>query len=124
MNRRIILSLRPVLRLLPHPTRGTQGRVPPYDPPTDQAFSTPLNRGSVMPLCALCIEAGRATEATFQTREGLGGCDEHIAELEQHGRAAIRRQRSAHLREHGADADRQAECLEGPIAEADNGLQR
>jgi hypothetical protein len=81
-----------------------------------------------MPPCAVCIEAGRATEATFQTSEGLCGCDEHIAELEQHGRAAIRRARSAYLRNHGAGADPspdpEADRVEGRNAEADNGLQR
>jgi len=58
-------------------------------------MSTPLDRGSVVPLCVVCIEAGRATEATRQTRDLWCGCDEHIQELEQDGLAAIRRQRSA-----------------------------
>ncbi len=43
----------------------------------------------------MCFEAGRATEATYQTSDQLCGCDQHIQELEQHGRAAIRRQRRA-----------------------------
>jgi hypothetical protein len=58
-------------------------------------MSAPLDRGSTVPLCAVCIEAGRATEATHQTRDGLCGCDQHIQQLEQHGRAAVRRQRRA-----------------------------
>jgi hypothetical protein len=87
--------LRPILRLLPRGTRCGRHRVPPCDLPADQTMSTPLDRGSTVPLCAVCIEAGRATEATHQTRDGLCGCDQHIQELEQHGRAAVRRQRSA-----------------------------
>jgi len=60
-----------------------------------QTMSAPLDRGCTVPLCAVCIEAGRATEATYQTRDWLCGCDQHIQQLEQHGRAAVRRRRSA-----------------------------
>jgi hypothetical protein len=98
MNNLTILCLRPILRLLPRSTRRVNHRVPPCDLPaaqTTQTMSTPLDRGSTFPLCAVCIEAGFATEATHQTRDGLCGCDQHIQELEQHGRAAVRRQRSA-----------------------------
>ncbi len=63
------------------------------DQPTGQIASTRLDRGSIVPLCAVCIEAGRATEATFQTRDQLCGCDHHIRELEQYGRTAIHRER-------------------------------
>jgi hypothetical protein len=56
-------------------------------------MSTPLDRGSIVPPCVVCIEAGRATEATHQTKDFLCGCDQHIQELEQHGRAAIRQAR-------------------------------
>jgi hypothetical protein len=62
-------------------------------PDAVQTTSTPLDRGSIVPLCVVCIEAGRATEATYQTRDFLCGCDQHIQELEQHGRAAVRRAR-------------------------------
>jgi hypothetical protein len=58
-------------------------------------MSAPLDHGSIVPVCAVCIEAGRTTEAIHQTRNGLCGCDQHIQQLEQHGRAAVRRQRSA-----------------------------
>ncbi|OBI52591.1 hypothetical protein A5706_01880 [Mycobacterium sp. E796] len=57
----------------------------------------------------MCIELGRATEATFQTGDCLCGCDEHIGRLERRGRAAIRRQRIAlrYRRVVAADAPRQ-----------------
>ncbi|WP_156747943.1 hypothetical protein [Mycobacterium sp. E3198] len=73
--------------------RRGRRRVLPRDLPTGRTTSTRIDRGSIVPLCALCIEAGRATEATFQTRDQLCGCDQHILELEQYGRAAIHRQR-------------------------------
>jgi hypothetical protein len=95
MNNLTILRIRPILRLLPSSTRRGRHRVPPCHLPAGPTTSTPLDRGSIVPLCAVCIEAGRATEATHQTRDGLCGCDQHIQELEQHGRAAVRRQRSA-----------------------------
>ena len=95
MNNLTILRLRPILRLLPRSTRRGGHRVPPCDLPDGPTMSAPLDRGSTVPVCAVCIEAGRATEATHQTRDGLCGCDQHIQELEQHGRAAVRRQRSA-----------------------------
>ena len=95
MSSLTFLSLRPILRLLPRSTRSHRHRVQPYDLAAVQTLSTPLDRGSTVPLCAVCIEAGRATEATHQTRDLLCGCDEDIQQLEQHGRAAVRRQRSA-----------------------------
>jgi hypothetical protein len=98
MNNLTILRLRPILRLLPRNTRRGRHRVPPCELPAGQTMSTRLDRGSTVPVCAVCIEAGRATDATYQTRDGLCGCDQHIQELEQHGRAAIRRQRSAEPR--------------------------
>src|SRR5262245_20555584 len=58
-------------------------------------MSTPLDRGSIVPFCVVCIEFSRATEATHQTKDLLCGCDQHIQELEQHGRAAIHRARRA-----------------------------
>jgi hypothetical protein len=58
-------------------------------------MSAPLDRGSTVPLCVLCFEAGRATEAIYQSTGHLCGCDQHIQQLEQHGRAAIHRQRKA-----------------------------
>ncbi len=67
-------------------------------------MSTPLDRGSTVPVCAVCIEAGRATEATHHTRDGLCGCEQHIQQLEQHGRAAVRRQRSAEAQRYMAEA--------------------
>jgi hypothetical protein len=101
MNNLAILRLRPILRLLPRSRRSHVDRVLPCDrPPAGQTTSTPLDRGSIVPLCAVCIEAGRATDATYQTRDGLCGCDEHIRQLEQHGRAAVRRQRSSEARGH------------------------
>ena len=63
------------------------------------AKSTPLLAaellypGSTVIYCAVCIQAGRATEATHQTRDLLCGCDQHIQQLEQHGLAAVRRRR-------------------------------
>jgi hypothetical protein len=84
------LSLRPILRLLTRGTRSDRHRVLPCDLPAGQTMSTPLDRGSIVPLCAVCIEAGRATEATHQTRDLLCGCDQHIQLLERHGRAAVR----------------------------------
>jgi hypothetical protein len=68
---------------------------PPWDPPAGRTISTPLDYSSAVPLCVICIEASRATEATRQTSDMLCGCDEHIQQLEQHGRAAIHRQRKA-----------------------------
>ncbi|MGO9927311.1 MAG: hypothetical protein ACLPLP_14655, partial [Mycobacterium sp.] len=91
MNNLTIRSLRPMLRLLPRSERSQRHRMLPCDLPAGQTPSTPLDRGSIVPLCAVCIEAGRATEATYQTRDLLCGCDEHIQQLEQYGRAAIRR---------------------------------
>lgn len=93
MNNLTIRRLRPMLRLMPRSRRRGRHRVPPCDLPTGRIMSKRLDRGSVIPLCAVCIEADRATEATFQTRDQLCGCDQHILELEQHGRAAIHRQR-------------------------------
>ena len=61
--------------------------------PAGQTVSAPLERGSTVILCAVCIQAGRATEATHQTRDLLCGCDQHIQQLEQHGLAAARRRR-------------------------------
>jgi hypothetical protein len=105
-----ILRLRPILGLLPRATRRNGHRVPPCDLPAGQTMSRPLDRGSTFPVCAVCIEAGRATEATHQTTDGLCGCDQHIQQLEQHGRAAVRRQRSAEA--HGY-ADRGAPPARG-----------
>jgi len=94
MNNPTILRLRPMLRLRSRSTRSGRHRVLARGAlPAGQPTSTPLDRGSTIPLCALCIEYGRPTEATYQTRDQLCGCDQHIQELEQHGRAAIRRQR-------------------------------
>jgi hypothetical protein len=73
-------------------------------------MSTPLDRSSVVFFCAVCIEAGRATEATYQTRDELFGCDQHIRELEQHGRAAIGRQRAAFARQLDAET-----CAAPPV---------
>ena len=89
-----VLRLRPLRRLLPG---STQSHCPamPCDLPAGRTMSTPLDYSSVVPLCVVCIEDSRAIEATHQTRDLLCGCDEHIQQLEQHGRAAIRRQRSA-----------------------------
>jgi len=95
MSNLTIQRLRPMMRLLPRSTRSHRHRVQPWDLPAVQTQSAPLDRGSTVPLCAVCIEAGRATEATCQTRDLLCGCDEHIRQLEQHGRAAVHRQRSA-----------------------------
>ena len=95
MNNLTIQRLRPILRLLPRSTRSGRHRVLPCDLSAGRTMSAPLDRSSTVPLCALCFEAGRATEATYQTRDLLCGCDQHIQELEQHGRAAVRRQRSA-----------------------------
>lgn len=97
MNILPVLRLRPLRRLLPGSTKGHERDCPamPCDLPAGQTVSTPLGHRSVVPLCVVCIEASRATEATYQTRDLLCGCDEHIQQLEQHGRAAIRRQRSA-----------------------------
>ncbi len=94
MNNLAILRLRPIQRLLPRRTQSHLHRLPPCGLPA-QTTSTPLDRSSIATLCAVCIEAGRATAATYQTRDGLCGCDQHIQELEEHGRAAVRRQRSA-----------------------------
>ncbi len=74
--------------------RRGRHRVLPCDLPASQITSTRLDRSSVVLLCAVCIEAGRATEATFQTSDQLCGCDQHILELERDGRAAIHRQRN------------------------------
>ena len=55
-------------------------------------MSTPLDRSSIVIYCVACIKAGRATEATYQTRDTLlCGCDQHIQQLEQHGFAALHR---------------------------------
>jgi hypothetical protein len=95
MNNLTIRRLRPLLRFMPRSTRSDRHRVLPCDLPAGPTMSTPLDRSSSVPLCVLCIEAGRATEATHQTRDQLCGCDQHIRQLEQHGRTAIHRQRSA-----------------------------
>ena len=95
MNNLTIRRLRPILRLLPHSTRSHGHRVLPRGLSAGQTTSTPLERGSIVPLCAVCIEAGLPTEATYQTRDLLCGCDQHIQQLEEHGRAAVRRQRRA-----------------------------
>ena len=110
MNNPTILRLRPILRLLPRRTQNHLHRVLPFGLPPGQTMSTPLDRGSIVPLCAVCIEAGHATEATRQTGDGLCGCDQHIPQLEVHGRAAVRRQRSAEARRYmdrGAPPPRQ-----------------
>ena len=83
-----------------------------------ETMSTPLDRGSTVPLCAVCIEAGRATEATHQTRDLLCGCDQHIQELEQHGRAAVRRARRARALGMGRTTDYQQRD-EGPLNSPD-----
>lgn len=98
MNNLAIRRLRPLLRLMSRSTRSVYPRVPPCDLTARQTTTRPLDRGSVVCLCAVCIEAGRATAATHQTRDQLCGCDQHIRQLEQYGRAAIRRQRSAESR--------------------------
>jgi hypothetical protein len=77
-----------VLTNLRRPTVRTRPR-------SGQALSARLDRGSTVPLCTVCFEAGRATEATHQTWDLLCGCEQHIRQLEQHGRAAVRRQRGA-----------------------------
>jgi len=97
MNSLTVLPLRPILRLRSRRARSDPYRVPPCDLPAGQPMSAPLDRGSTVPLCAVCFEAGRATEATYQTRDLLCGCDQHIKQLEQHGRAAVRRERSAYI---------------------------
>lgn len=56
-------------------------------------MSVPLDRGSTLIYCVVCIQAGCPTEATHQTEELLCGCEEHIRELEQDGLAAVRRAR-------------------------------
>jgi hypothetical protein len=90
MNGLTTLCLRPILRLLPRSTRSDSHLGLPGALPAGRTLSTPLDRWSIVPPCAVCIEAGRATEATHQTRDHLCGCDKHIQELEQHGRAAVR----------------------------------
>ncbi len=90
-----VRRLRRLLLVVSGSPRSDRRRAAPCDLRAGRASSVPLDRGSMVPLCVLCIEAGRATEATFQTREMLCGCDEHIKLLEQHGRAAIREQRRA-----------------------------
>ncbi len=65
----------------------------PSELPTGRITSTTLDCSSVVPLCVMCIEDGRATEATFQTSDQLCGCGQHILELEQYGRTAIHRER-------------------------------
>ncbi|WP_156738437.1 MULTISPECIES: hypothetical protein [unclassified Mycobacterium] len=85
--------LRPVLRLVPHSRRRGRHRALPYDLPAVRITSARLDHGSTVPLCAMCIEAGLATEATYQTSGLVCGCDRHIYELERDGRAAIHRQR-------------------------------
>jgi hypothetical protein len=96
MNNHTIRRLRPMLPRVSHVGRRGGRRVPPCDPP---AARLTLDRGSVVPLCAVCIESGRVTEATYQTSDHLCGCDRHIHELEQYGRAAIRRQRKRTARD-------------------------
>lgn len=93
MNTLTIERLRPMLRLVPYSRRRVRHSVPSCDVPAGLITSTRLDHGSIVPLCVMCIEAGRATEATYQTGDQLCGCDQHIQELEQHGRAAIHRQR-------------------------------
>jgi hypothetical protein len=93
MNNPTFLRLRPVLRLLPRSTRSDRHRVPPCDLPAGQTMSTPPDRGSTVIHCAVCIQTGRATEATHQTRDLLCGCEQHIQQLEQDGLAAVRRAR-------------------------------
>ena len=67
-------------------------RTAPRDPPAGRTMSTPLDRSSIVICCVMCIKAGRATEATYQTRDTLlCGCDQHIQQLEQHGFAALHR---------------------------------
>jgi hypothetical protein len=121
MSNLTIQRLRPMMRLLPRSTRGHRHRVQPWDLPAVQTQSAPLDRGSIVPLCAVCIEAGRATEATRQTRDLLCGCDEHIQQLEQHGRATVRRQRSAEP--HGYDSRDQGTGLgDGSAGPSDDAL--
>lgn len=83
--------IRPILRLLPHGTRTGRPPVAPPSPPAGSVKSARLDRGSIVTYCIVCIQAGRPTEATYQTKDLLCGCDEHIHELEQHGLAAVRR---------------------------------
>jgi hypothetical protein len=67
-------------------------RTAPRDPSAGQTMSTPLDRSSIVIYCVVCIKGGRATEATYQTRDTLlCGCDQHIQQLEQHGFAALYR---------------------------------
>ncbi len=98
MNNLTTVCLRPILRLMPRSTRSDSHGGPRGGLTAGQTPSTPLNRSSILVPCAVCIEAGRVTEATHQTRDQLCGCDKHIQELEQHGRAAVRRQRRAAVR--------------------------
>jgi hypothetical protein len=93
MNNRTMRRLRPMLRLMPSTRRRGRHRVLPCDPPTGRITIARLDHGCTVLLCAVCIEAGRVTEATFQTKGHLCGCDQHIEELEQDGRATIHRQR-------------------------------
>ena len=95
MNNLTLRRISPIMRLVPRSTRSGRHRVLPCDLPTRQTLSTPLDRGSTVALCVVCFESGRATEATHQTRNLLCGCDQHIQQLEQHGFAALHRQRSA-----------------------------
>jgi hypothetical protein len=95
MSNLTFLRLRPMLRLLPRSSRSDRHRVHPCDLPAVQTLSTPLDRGSIVIPCAVCIEAGCATEATYQTKDLLCGCDQHIQQLEQHGRTAVRLARRA-----------------------------
>jgi hypothetical protein len=49
--------------------------------------------------CAVCIQAGKSTPATWLVNRGPGtysyhACDAHRAALEQHGTAALRRRRT------------------------------
>jgi len=120
MNNLAIRGIRPILRLMPRSTRRGDRRVPPCDLSARQTMSTPLDRGSVVPLCAVCIEAGRATEATHQTRDHLCGCDQHIQQLEQHGRAAIRRQRSAEWRARETNGNRPADSRDQGLSSEDS----
>jgi hypothetical protein len=94
MHNLTIRRLRPKRLLMPRSRRRVRHRVLPCDLPTGRIMSNRVDRGSIVLLCAVCIEAGRATQATFQTRDQLCGCDQHILELERHGRAAIHRQRT------------------------------
>lgn len=57
----------------------------------------PIKQSGWYPVhCAVCIQAGRQTPATWLVNRGQGttsyhACDEHRDQLEQHGITALRR---------------------------------